>query len=277
MNRVLYIDRSIIVLNKPPGLVSQLHETLRRYVRPEVFGHSFKCVELRHGFDLATTPYPVHRLDKGTTGCLVFARSKSAARELSMQFRTRVVDKTYLALVSTRLLEKAGQIRTPLKYLDGRAALAMENEPDGQLSETDWELVASSPTRPLSLLRLKLLTGHKHQLRIHLARVLNAPILGDSLYSPTPQITPPDRIFLHASQLSLLRYRPLGGKKRFKIRLVAPLPPDFVRVCLEAGIPIDEREQLGGLAKSESGKDEDYEFIPEIPEVNGLWFPRKIT
>jgi len=205
-----------------------------------------------------------------------------------MQFRTRRIDKTYLALVrggSQSFSERIGQIRTPLKYVDGRALLVSENEvPDAQATETDWEVVASSPTLPLSLLRLKLLTGHKHQLRVHLAQVLKTPILGDTLHSqtlPAEKIRetfqlPPDRIFLHASQLSLFRYRPLGGKKRFKIRLVAPLPPDFVQICLAAGIPIGEYERLGGLFKSESGKEEHFQAIPdgEIPDVNGCWIPR---
>lgn len=72
------------------------------------------------------------------------------------------------------------------------------------------------------------------------------------------------------------RYRPVGAKKRFKIRMFAPLPPDFVQICSEAGIPIGEHERLGGLFKSDSGREHDYEFIEdgELPDVNGYWIPQ---
>ncbi|KAJ7480146.1 pseudouridine synthase [Mycena galericulata] len=286
--RVLYVDRGVIVLNKPPGLITQLDPTTTNTDG----GNLAKLLDdLKHGLELSTPPYRVHRLDKGTTGCFVLARSSSIAHDLSNQFKMRTVDKTYLAIVrggSESFTKRSGQIRTPLKYLDGRAKLVQESEledaqGESKESKTDWEVVASSSHLPLSLLRLKLLTGHKHQLRIHLAQVLKTPILGDTLHSqslPAEGIRdalklPYDRIFLHASQISFFRYRPSGGKKRFKIRLVAPLPLDFVQTCSEAGIPIAEHERLGGLFKCESGTYQDYQAIPEgeIPEVNGSWIP----
>jgi hypothetical protein len=73
------------------------------------------------------------------------------------------------------------------------------------------------------------------------------------------------------------RYRPVGGKKRFKIRVCAPLPQDLVEICSEAGIPISEEERLGGLFKSESGKEQDFHPVAdgEIPDVNGCWIPQR--
>lgn len=125
----------------------------------------------------------------------------------------RTVDKTYLALVrggSQSFPQRAGQIRTPLKYPDGRASLVQESElqdPEQQPKEskTDWEVVASSvrcihipqsqkaekatkPHLPLSLLRLRLLTGHKHQLRVHLAQVLKS-LSGPSDLTSVPILT----------------------------------------------------------------------------------------
>ncbi|KAJ6569668.1 pseudouridine synthase [Mycena capillaripes] len=290
-DRVLYVDRSVIIMNKPPGLVTQLDPS----TTVTEGGNLAKLLDdLKQGLELPNPPYRVHRLDKGTTGCLVLARSLSGAHDISTQFEKRTVDKTYLALVRggresfSQSGGVGGQIRTFLQYPNGRASLV----PQGELretqelkeSKTDWELVASSPHLPLSLLRLKLLTGHKHQLRVHLAQVLKTPILGDTLHSqsqPTEEIRnifqlPKDRMFLHASQISLFRYRPAGGKKRFKIRLFAPLPQDFIEICSEAGISISEDERLGGLFKSDSGKEQDYHPVKdgELPDVNGCWIPQ---
>jgi hypothetical protein len=71
----------------------------------------------------------------------------------------------------------------------------------------------------------------------------------------------------------LQRYRPVGGHKRFKLRVIAPLPPDFVQICSEAGITIPDKEIMGGLLKSDSGKEQDYHSITggEIPDVQGSW------
>ncbi|KAJ7124821.1 pseudouridine synthase [Mycena crocata] len=286
-DRVLYIDRGAIVMNKPPGLITQLDPTMTQSGRAPTQN---TVPDLKQNLELPDPPFRVHRLDKGTTGCFVLARSKQTARELSTQFQLRTVDKTYLALVrggSQSFSERSGQIRIPLKYLDGLATLAPEDEIHEQPvkeSKTDWELVASSPDQPLSLLRLKLLTGHKHQLRAHLADVLKTPILGDNLHSqsePTAEIRetlklPRDRIFLHASQISFFRYRKAGPGRRFKIRMFAPLPPDFVQICVEAGIPLTEHERLGGLFKSETGQEDDYALITngEIPGVDGYWIPQ---
>ncbi|KAJ7139581.1 pseudouridine synthase [Mycena epipterygia] len=291
-DRVLYVDRSVIVLNKPPGLITQLDPTTTNTDG----GNLAKLLDdLKQGLELPNPPFRIHRLDKTTTGCFVLARSKDVSRELSTQLRARTVDKTYLALVrggSQSFFQKTGQIRTPLRYPDGRATIVTEGElqaldpegPQPKESKTDWEVVASSPHLPLTLLRLKLLTGHKHQLRAHLAQVLKTPILGDTVHSqskPAEEIRdafdlPFDRTFLHGSQISFFRYRPVGAKKRFKIRMFAPLPPDFVQICSEAGIPIGEHERLGGLFKSDSGREEDYEFIEdgELPDVNGYWIPQ---
>ncbi|KAJ7293809.1 pseudouridine synthase [Mycena rebaudengoi] len=285
-DRVLYVDRGMVVMNKPPGMVTQLDSSTTNTDG----GNLAKLLDdLKQSLELPRPPYRVHRLDKGTTGCLMLARSIDTARELSLQLKTRTVQKTYLALVragSKSFAQTTGQIQLQLTYSDGRAKILQEGEVPAsppQDSITQWEVVGSSPHLPLSLLRLKLITGRKHQLRVHAAHILNAPILGDSLYSHTQPVQeiqdafdfPDDRIFLHASQISFYRYRHSGGKKRFRIRLIAPLPYDFVRICSEARILVNDYEQGGGLFVSESGNENDYQHVVngEIPDVNGYWIP----
>ncbi|KAJ7022026.1 pseudouridine synthase [Mycena alexandri] len=278
---ILYVDRSLIVLNKPPGLVSQIDPTTTKAEG----GNLAKFLDdVKQSLELPSPPYGVHRLDKGTTGCLLLPLNSSLVQDLSQRFRTEQINKTYLALVrgtSQDFPQKSGEIQTLLEYPNGRPTITRQEGPGTQEATTKWELVASSPRVPLSLLRLTPLTGRKHQLRVHLNEVLRTPILGDTQHfqgfpsgSATLNVAlPRDRLFLHASQISLFRFRRSGGKKRFMLRFCAPLPQDWVELCSEADIPLSEYERFGGLSKSESGKEEDFEHITEIPDLNGYWIP----
>ena len=167
---------------------------------------------------------------KGTTGALFLARDAAFAREMSRQLQNKAIGKTYLALVDTTsnpLAEKRGEIRSPISYNDGRAYIGAGNE--AKAAATDWKLLASSKEGPVALLRLRLLTGLKHQLRVHLSQVLQstsfdhstchaysfifstAPVLGDRLHGRTnPRGS--SRMFLHASHLSIPVSRPVMGR-----------------------------------------------------------------
>ncbi|KAJ3491820.1 hypothetical protein NLJ89_g11300 [Agrocybe chaxingu] len=233
-----------MVLNKPPNVVCQVHHNWRRKGIKDDLNPVFR--DIKACLPSRWKPSQVHRLDKGTTGCLLVALNPAAATSISQQFRQRSVYKSYLALVrggEKSFPEKSGGITASLIYEDGRGRLCTNGlDPDQKMAITEWELLASSPEAPISLVKLKLLTGSKHQLRIHLALSMKTPILGDTLYSASPvasSITcltevPEDRIFLHASEISLLRYTPNGRQYRLGIR--SPLPPDFRRICLDAGI-----------------------------------------
>lgn len=270
LNPVIYVDKRIIVLNKSPGLVCQLNSPQSESVDNN-FNSLLKAI--RNRFQLDSDPYPVHRLDKGTTGSLVLARTLAMARELSLQFQQRTVEKTYLALVrggNTSFTSTRGQIRTPIQYTDGRASLDLSGL--GTPSVTDWDLVGSSQFAPFSLLRLKLHTGHKHQLRVHLAHYLRTPILGDTLYSSSPineaiaKITPipRDRIYLHASEISFLRYKPSG--KRIRLSVHAPLPSDFFKLCRDFKDWLHPLEVDGGISI-----DGTIVKNGEIPDLKGYW------
>ncbi|OJA14457.1 hypothetical protein AZE42_06746 [Rhizopogon vesiculosus] len=208
-----------------------------------------------------------------TTGTLLLARSSPAARQLSQQFQSRVVGKTYLALVrggEKSFPARSGEIRDALEFNDGRVSIGESCA--AKFAATDWELLASSPTAPLSLLKLTLHTGLKHQLRIHLAHSLHTPILGDNVYARSnisekiAKITrlPEKRIFLHAAQLTLSRYKKTGPSKHFRLGIGAPLPRDFLTICRDAGIPLDPTYVDGGLFVDGQGVD-------DIPDLEGRW------
>ncbi|KAI9437724.1 pseudouridine synthase [Lactarius indigo] len=287
---VLYADRGVIALNKPPGLVSQgstpgteagtVHNHSRENRLDTVQSKSaFNAVldDLRRRYDLSTGPYPVHRLDKGTTGVLMLARTKVLARELSQQFRTHEIGKTYLALVlggSREFSAKQGLISRSLSSDNGRVQLGTEEGPGSKPAFTMWEVLAFSDKAPLSLVRLYPRTGLKHQLRVHMAHTLQAPILGDTLYGNAtsaqqilaPLRIPESRLFLHSSSISFWRYRRTGTRKRFRLTIVAPLPADFIKVCREMGLQPPDIAIQGGVFV-----DGEYVGEGEIPDVGGRW------
>ncbi|KAF9528804.1 pseudouridine synthase [Crepidotus variabilis] len=253
-NHVLYADRQVVVLNKPPGLVCQLnHNVNERHEGTQDLMHYFRDI---YNW-LSSDPHHVHRLDKGTTGCLLLAVNETAGKTLSQQFRQKSIQKRYLALVQGGediQPGTEGYIDSRLAYRNGRGSLSN----DGKAALTKWKLLASSPVVPLSLLQLDLLTGLKHQLRLHLSGVLSTPILGDNLYANPTYVSalgskinlPKNRVYLHASEVSLLKYRSTG--QRYRLNLRSPLPRDFQQLCREADIVVPDNLEKASLTISET-------------------------
>jgi len=274
---ILYVDRGVIVLNKPSGLICQTDptgDTLQNASTQTKFKECLDSIQTK--LSLSSTPYPVHRLDKGTTGTLLLATTLQSAQGLSQQFQQGTIEKIYLALVrggDKSFPVKSGVIKTPLKYHDGRVSL--ESSRRGKPSLTEWSVIASSPIAPLSLLRLRLLTGHKHQLRVHMSQCLKAPILGDDHYSntgPSKDIIdsteiPPNRMYLHAHETSFFKYRASGPHKRFRLGVCAPVPSDFLKICADMQINVTSLCVKGGLFVDgepvEDGK---------VAAVEGYWY-----
>ncbi|KIJ30190.1 hypothetical protein M422DRAFT_214678 [Sphaerobolus stellatus SS14] len=253
---VQYIDQKVIVISKPPGVISQLQAGTRTQDDASglLFENSIDKIidDLTLKLNLDTRPVPVHRLDKATTGALLLGRTPDAVKSFSKQFSSREISKTYLALVrGGRETFKTDQGNIIAKLgLDSHGRTQLQK--DGTETSTTWELLASSPLAPISLLRLKLHTGFKHQLRVHLARILGAPILGDSLHSQSKisekilevAKIPEDRLFLHSSNISFSRYRK-ATPRRYTVGVTAPLPKDFVQLCNAFGFKPDPEELHG--------------------------------
>ncbi|KXN90414.1 NADPH-dependent diflavin oxidoreductase 1 [Leucoagaricus sp. SymC.cos] len=214
------------------------------------------CKGIQRRLDMRHPPHSVHRLDKDTTGALLLARSPIWVTKLHQQFLDGTIKKTYLALVQggqEKFSQTSGVVTTNLSEFDGRVRL----DPLGKETKTEWEVLGFSPKVPLTLLRLKLLTGHKHQLRVHLAKCLNAPVLGDTLYKSEESeatrakiaeiITLPSKpMFLHASEISFQRWHKTGPKRRFELRFRVPVPTIFQVICRDAKIPVDSAWLKGG-------------------------------
>lgn len=209
---VIYEDKDILVLNKPAGML--VHATLRGEHGTLVDWVLERYPELR-GVGEKEAPYlkdpedrsgVVHRLDKETSGVIVFAKNDTAHEFLKKQFERRHVKKTYYALVHGNVGQKKGVIRTlvgkvrstPIKQR------AVKRVKDGEIlnpkeAVTRYTVLERFPE--YTFLEINPETGRTHQIRIHM-EYLGKPIVGDTKYGSKEKL-PKERIFLHAGKLML--------------------------------------------------------------------------
>ena len=192
---VLHEDAQLIVVNKPSGLLSV----------PGRGEHLADCLltRVQAAFPQALL---VHRLDRDTSGVMVFAQSPHAQRHLSLQFEKRQTRKTYVARVWGRVAEKTGTVDLPLIVDWPNRPLQKVDFEQGKPAVTEWRVqrYEDNTTR----LRLYPKTGRSHQLRVHM-REIGHPILGDPFYATGPARDAP-RLMLHAESLRV--NHPDGGK-----------------------------------------------------------------
>lgn len=204
---VIYEDKDVIVINKPPGLLThtkgqQSNEaTIASFIKDKLKGLDGN----RAGI--------VHRLDRATSGLIIGAKNPEALAWLQKQFSTRKVKKTYFALAEGTLKTKQAIIDMPIERNPKRPQTFRVGA-NGKKAITEYEVIKE--TGKLSLIMLYPKTGRTHQLRVHMV-ALGHPIFGDSLYGNTPS----DRMYLHAAELELT----LPSKERRKFE--SPLPKEF--------------------------------------------------
>ena len=192
---VLHEDAQLLVLDKPAGLLSV----------PGKGAHLADCLISR-----AQAAFPdallVHRLDRDTSGVMVFAMTSAAQRHLGLQFEKRQIKKTYVARVWGQLEPKDGTVDAPL-IVDWPNRPRQKIDWDtGKPAVTDWKVqrYEDHATR----VRLFPQTGRSHQLRVHMLS-LGHPILGDPFYATGEALDAP-RLMLHATELRLRH--PEGGR-----------------------------------------------------------------
>lgn len=144
----------------------------------------------------------IHRLDRDTSGLLVFALNKVAQTHISRQFQQRQTDKTYQALVAGQL-QGEGTIDIPVVYDPTRPPLHQVDVDAAKPALTHWKSLEqlSVNGHPVTRVELTPITGRSHQLRVHM-QYLGHPIIGDTLYATPEQQLLSSRLYLHAQQLS---------------------------------------------------------------------------
>jgi 23S rRNA pseudouridine1911/1915/1917 synthase len=212
---VLYEDTDLLVLNKPAGI--SVHPGAGRATGTLVNALLAHCKNLS-GIGGRQRPGIVHRLDKGTSGCLVVAKNDYAHLALSKQFAARSVEKIYLALVAGKLRRNSGIIEAPIaRHRVHRKKMATTSK-GGREARTDFRVVRSNAIA--SLLECRLHSGRTHQIRVHLQH-LGHPILGDPVYGGR-NARMCLRPMLHASKLSFDHPR-----TNARMHFTADLPDDF--------------------------------------------------
>lgn len=211
---ILYEDESVIVIDKPAGMVVHAGAGVHNGTLVNALLHRFSKLssiggELRPGI--------VHRLDRFTTGVLVVAKTDAAHQDVAVQFSSRKVKKTYLTLVEG-VLEGSGRIESPITR-DPRNRARMTARLDfGRHALTGWEAVESFAD--FTFLKIDLGTGRTHQIRAHMASIRH-PVAGDHLYGAKP--SPWNRYFLHAHRLVFR-----SPATSDEVAVQSPLPPDLV-------------------------------------------------
>jgi 23S rRNA pseudouridine1911/1915/1917 synthase len=217
---ILYEDEQVIVVNKAAGVV----------VHPGAGNPSGTLVNalLAHfppirNVGEADRPGVVHRLDKETSGALIFAKTEKAYKWLVKQFKSRDMDKKYLALVDGQPPTPTGRIEAPI-VRDQNIRTRMTVGLRGQGKPAVSEYFTLETFDKHALLEVHPITGRTHQIRVHLS-YLKTPVVGDTVYGYNRPSIPMDRFFLHARSLAVR----LPGDRAPKT-FEAPLPPDLEQV-----------------------------------------------
>lgn len=222
---IIYEDSEVIVFDKPSGLAVQGGGGVSQ---------SLDDLLVTFAKSNGKKPRLVHRLDRGTSGVIIVARTKPAAAFLSDEFASRRARKTYLALVSGRLPERdAGVFDQPLVKVEEGGRPRMLNAKPGrkgsQEAVTHWRILSRQGEH--AVFELKPETGRMHQIRAHLMGA-GCPILGDHLYGSGPRSA--DRLMLHARSLEIAL--PDKGQQTFS----APVPTAFAELAGQLGLQLPE-------------------------------------
>ena len=222
---IIFENDDLLVVNKPAGMVvhpSPGHD--RGTLVHAALGH----VPDLKGIGGEERPGIVHRLDKDTSGLIVIAKNEQAHRWLQDQFRTRAVEKVYLALVDGKPPTPSGRVEAPIgRNATKRKLMSVVPLEKGRAAVSEYKTLESFPGH--TLLEVHPLTGRTHQIRVHMA-FLGCPVAGDGVYGKKKAATLDlKRHFLHA------------------YRLKVTLPGEKTPRVFEAGLPSDLQSVLDHL------------------------------
>jgi 23S rRNA pseudouridine1911/1915/1917 synthase len=221
---IVFENSDLVVVNKPAGMV--VHPSPGHQQGTLVHAALGYIPELE-GIGGEERPGIVHRLDKDTSGLIVIAKNERAHRWLQEQFKSRKVEKIYLALVDGKPPTPAGRVEAPIgRNTTHRKLMAVVPLDKGRQAVSEYRTLESFADH--TLLEVHPLTGRTHQIRVHLA-FLNCPVVADTVYGKRKPTVPLERHFLHACKLKIV------------------LPMDEVATVFEAPLPPDLQGVLDNL------------------------------
>ncbi len=203
--KILYEDRHMIVIDKPVGLLSVPLDGGRSK------RHALGLLKDRCGTDQI---FAVHRIDRETSGVLLFARGKQSKERLDELFERHDILREYFAIVEGRMKEEEGSWQSKLLELP---SLHVVDSPEGKQAITHFKTIRKS--KKYTYLKLRLETGRKHQIRVH-CQMAGHPVIGDQRYGSVEN--PLKRLCLHACTLGFKH--PFTNKE---VQFFSPLPKIF--------------------------------------------------
>jgi 23S rRNA pseudouridine1911/1915/1917 synthase len=210
MVEILYEDNHLLALNKPAGLATQASEHNAANLEDEAKAYIKKAYNKPGNVFL----HPIHRLDKPTSGVVLFAKTSKALQRLQEMMREHQIQKTYVALCEGQITPSEGTLEHLLEHDDHKARISKS----GKKAILHYKVVATTPT--YSQVTINLITGRYHQIRAQF-QAIHHPILGDKKYGSKLPF-PEDTIALHHQTLSLTH--PVTGAH---LEITAKLPKNF--------------------------------------------------
>lgn len=193
--KLIHFDADIVVIDKPPGLLTATDAAEKRPTAWRILREYFARQNNRNRIHL------VHRLDRDASGLLVFARTREALASLKRQFFAHTVTRRYDAIVHGVPRPAAGRLERLLAEHPRTGVMAITLDPKkGKLAAMDYQIVQQDPQRGIAHVRCTLFTGRKHQIRV-LMKSIGHPVCGDPVYGNAGE--PPGRLALHASHLAI--------------------------------------------------------------------------
>lgn len=212
--QIVYEDHDIIVVDKPAGLLSIATETEKQLTAYH------QLTEHVRRENPAGRVFIVHRLDRDTSGLMLFAKNEAVKFKLQAGWKEMVVDRAYAAVVEGRVEKKSDTVRSWLLTTKTGLMYSASTPGDGQEAVTHYQVL--QPGRAYSLLEIRLMTGRKNQIRVHM-KDLGHPIAGDRKYGALTN--PLGRLALHAHLLSF--YHPANQQL---LRFETEIPKVFLRL-----------------------------------------------
>lgn len=198
---IIFQDDHLIAVNKPAGLPVIQGRNLPPEIVPLI-----NQLEKTQGIKLFT----VHRLDRETSGIILFAKDAAMHRMLNLQFEHREIKKTYIALVDG-IIDKDGRIEQPIRQFgSGRMGVS----PKGKESITEYHILDTFDKS--TLLQVHPLTGRRHQIRVHLYSI-GHPVMGDPLYGKNRPVGGYPRLMLHSQSITFKH--PEGNEMTLTVEL----------------------------------------------------------
>lgn len=211
---IVFEDQHLLVINKHEGLLSYSKHPADKTVITVLNQYLEATHQRCHA-------HVVHRLDRDTSGLMLVSKSKEVSRKLEEDWKGLVFDRRYVAVAWGRLDPPRGEVRS--WFTDGEyCVLSSPVDNGGKLAVTHYEVRQTS--RRYSLVELKLDTGRRNQIRVHL-RDLQHPVVHDPMYGYKDDLSPVSRLCLHAFRLCFTH--PVTGRRH---RFETPVPSQFLKL-----------------------------------------------